>query len=400
MKKKLNMQIFFAIVLMQSLAANFAHPITPTLLMNLKVSDYMFGLAFAMMSFALFLFSPFWGKMREFFSAKILLLIGCAGYAFGQFLFGISKTEGSILFARAVSGFFVGAVGVSILIYVTEKSNKSVVGENLAKLAIIQALGGSFGYFIGGIIGLYSIPLTFHLQTFTLVLCGLLFFFLLEDTERKKENGIAVKDLMKEVNPLKSFLECRYFLKGYFTVILAVILIFTVGVNAFDQAFNYYLKAELHFSSLYNGGLKAVTGLITLFIVSTVCMRIMKKGEIMKHTVFILLLIFASVIGIMVSKATGIILGLAVLIHSMYAVVNPLLQDIMVKEGGEKGKNMLMGLYNSVRSLGMILGALFSGFLYSYNPKHPFILATASFLGSALIMMGLNRQLSRKNDKK
>lgn len=396
MKKRLNMQFFFGVVLIQSLAANFAHPITPTLLMELKVSEYMFGLAFAMMSFALFLFSPFWGKMREFFSTKLLLLIGCTGYAFGQFLFGIAKTEGTILLARAVSGFFVGAIGVSILIYVTEKSHKSIVGENLAKLAIIQALGGAFGYFVGGMIGLYSIPLTFHVQTITLTLCGILFYFFLEDTELKEKKKIEMKGLFKEVNPLKSFLECRKFLKGYFTVILSVILIFTMGINAFDQAFNYYLKAELHFSSLYNGGLKAITGIITLFVVSTICMWIMRRGKIIKHTAYLLFLIFVAVLGVMFSKATFAVLGLAVLIHSMYAIINPLLQDIMVKEGGEKGKNMLMGLYNSVRSLGMILGALFSGFLYSYNAKNPFYLAAGSFFASAFVMLFLGRVLKEK----
>lgn len=398
MIKKYNMQIFFGIVFIQALAANFAHPITPTLLLQLGVSEYMFGLAFATMAFALFLFSPFWGKMREFFSTKLLLFIGCVGYAFGQFLFGIATTETSILIARAVAGFFVGSVGVSVLIYITEKSNKSVIGENLAKLAIIQALGGSFGYFIGGMIGVYSIPLTFHVQTLTLTVCGFLFYFSLEDAGLKEPKKVEMKILVREINPLKSFLECRHFLKGYFPIILGVIILFTLGSNAFDQAFNYYLKAELHFSSAYNGSLKAVTGIITLLVVSTICMWIMRRGKIAKSTAYILFLSLGSMVGVMVSKRIFIVLSLAVLFHSMNAIINPLLQDIMVKEGGEKGRNMLMGLYNSVRSLGMILGALFSGFLYSYHPKNPFFLAGASFLISGFIMIFLDKKLGRKKD--
>lgn len=396
MVKKNNLKFFFGIVFLQSLAANFAHPITPTLLMNLKVSDYMFGLAFAMMSFALFLFSPFWAKMREFFSIKILLFIGCVGYALGQFLFGIAKTEVSILIARAVAGFFVGSVGVSILIYITEKSEKSKVGENLARLAIIQALGGAFGYFVGGMIGVYSIPFTFHLQTFTLTVCGFLFLFLLEDCSLTQTQKVELKVLLKEVNPLKSFLECRHFLKGYFPIILGVIILFTVGSNAFDQAFNYYLKAELHFSSVYNGSLKAVTGIITLLVVSTICMWIMRRGRIAKSTAYILFLSLFAIVGIMISKQIFVVLVLAIFIHSMYAIINPLLQDIMVREGGEKGRNMLMGLYNSVRSLGMIIGALFSGFLYSYHPKNPFFLAGASFLISGITLFFLGKKLDRK----
>ena len=51
--------IYYIIVALESLAANLAHPITPTLIQNLNLPDYMFGLMFAGMSITNFLFSPF-----------------------------------------------------------------------------------------------------------------------------------------------------------------------------------------------------------------------------------------------------------------------------------------------------------------------------------------------------
>ena len=57
----MNLLLYYIVVAIESLAANLAHPITPTLIHNLNLPDYMFGLMFAGMSVTNFLFSPFWG---------------------------------------------------------------------------------------------------------------------------------------------------------------------------------------------------------------------------------------------------------------------------------------------------------------------------------------------------
>ena len=49
-KEKNKLLFFFAVVCLQSMAANFAHPVTPTIIKNLGLGDYMFGLAFAGMA--------------------------------------------------------------------------------------------------------------------------------------------------------------------------------------------------------------------------------------------------------------------------------------------------------------------------------------------------------------
>ena len=61
---KYHLQLFFFAVALESLAANFAHPITPTLIQNLQLPDYSFGMLYAGMAFTNFLFSPFWAKQE------------------------------------------------------------------------------------------------------------------------------------------------------------------------------------------------------------------------------------------------------------------------------------------------------------------------------------------------
>ena len=62
MKYKTRFAAFFAAMVVFNLAANFAHPVTPTVIQNLKLHDYMFGVALAAMQFTNFLVSPSGGK--------------------------------------------------------------------------------------------------------------------------------------------------------------------------------------------------------------------------------------------------------------------------------------------------------------------------------------------------
>ena len=47
MKYKLRFAAFFTAMIVFNLAANFAHPVTPTVIQELQLHDYMFGVAFS-----------------------------------------------------------------------------------------------------------------------------------------------------------------------------------------------------------------------------------------------------------------------------------------------------------------------------------------------------------------
>lgn len=380
-----HMSLFFAVSLLQYIAANFAHPITPTLIHDLALPGYMFGAAFAAMSFTNFLFSPFWGKMREFVSIRTLIALGCFGYGFGQFLFGISTAQWSILVARCIAGFFVASIGVNSLIYITETSDREHSGKNLAIFVIIQALGAAGGYLLGGAVGFYSIRGTFIMQTLTLFLCGVLYFVLTDESKmvRISKKRLSRKEFIREVNPMKSFFDCKAFMTPSLAALFVVITLTGIGSNAFDQSFNYFLKAQFNLTPIYNGILKAVTGVLTLLFVSTVCMRMMKRKDITLPTVAVLAASSLSIFALFLISERNLFLLTALVFFSFNAVQTPLLQDSVTRGTSPEHRNILMGFYNAVRSLGMICGALFAGFLYDFGSMIPFALAAICFAFAA-----------------
>ena len=94
MKYKLRFSLFFTAMILFNLAANFAHPVTPTIIQELALPDYMFGLMMAAMMLSNFLFSPFWGKINAVISSRQTLLIGCLGYGAAQLGFAYARPRG------------------------------------------------------------------------------------------------------------------------------------------------------------------------------------------------------------------------------------------------------------------------------------------------------------------
>ena len=85
-----HMFLFFVVLSAFFVAASFAHPVTPTLIKEYDLNDYMFGVALAAMQTTNFLFSPFWGKLNNYISSRQAMLVCGIGYAVGQALFGMA----------------------------------------------------------------------------------------------------------------------------------------------------------------------------------------------------------------------------------------------------------------------------------------------------------------------
>ena len=79
MRYKLRFSLYFFAMTLYIFTSNFIHPITPTLIQDLNLPDYMFGLMPAATLLFMFLFSPFWGKITAIISSRNTFLITSFG---------------------------------------------------------------------------------------------------------------------------------------------------------------------------------------------------------------------------------------------------------------------------------------------------------------------------------
>ena len=377
MKYKTRFLLFFAGMVLFNLAANFAHPVTPTIIQELKLPDYMFGLMLACTQFTNFLFSPFWGKMNMSISSRQTLLICCVGYGVAQLGFACATTQAMILLVRILAGVFVGGIFVSFLTYVINVAKPEDQAKYLTYSATITAVCGAFGYLVGGVLGEFSIRGTFFLQAFCLCLAGVIFRLVcLPDGSRER---VDLKQISREANPLQAFADGKYFMNLAFVLLFAVNLLMNFANTGFDQVFNYYLKDQLGLTSSYNGLIKAAVGLISFVFNMTLCLWIIRKTNTKVSLAVLMGLCTLTAAGTLVFSEMGLFIGLSVFVYAGYSVSLPVLQHVVAMQAEPEQKNLVMGFYNAIKSLGSVVGSLMAGFLYAVQIKLPFVVVAVAY---------------------
>lgn len=368
----------FVVIALYYLVANFVHPVSPTFYKMLQLPDYMFGVAFACMMVTNFIFSPFWGNAaRQIGTSKALSICLC-GYAFGQFLFAMSQNSLHIGLARAVSGIFAGGMEVCFILYNIEHSDDINRGSNLAKAATITAVANAFGYMIGGVIGDISVKLDMFTQVGCLLVLAVLLRFVLKDNEKGREKK-AWKQLVHDSNPLASFMKAKGLITASLMIFLIMALCTNFGSTSYDQSFNYYIRDQYGFPPSYNGLLKGAVGLITLLMNSTVCLYILRHTNIYRSIIYVFAILSIMLIGIIKINRVVPFIILNVVFFGFNAVYKPLLQN-MISSHGKENAGLLIGLYNSMLSIGSVCGALIAGFLYKVGPRYPFVCSFIMFV--------------------
>ena len=394
MKYKTRFLFFFAAMILFNLAANFAHPVTPTIIKDLALPDYMFGLMLAAMQFSNFLFSPFWGKLNGAISSRQTLMICCVGYGVAQLGFACATTQGMILLVRVLAGVFVGGIFVSFLTYVINTAKPEDQAKYLTYSATIQAVCGAFGYLVGGVLGEFSIRGTFFLQAFCLGLAGVMFRLVcLPDGQQEK---VDLKQIAREANPLQAFIDGKYFLNMAFVMLFAVNILMNFANTGFDQVFNYYLKDQLGLTSAYNGIIKAAVGLISFVFNMTVCLWIIRKTDTRKSLILLMALCTLAAAGALLVPQISLFILLSVFVYAGYSVSLPVLQNMVAVQADPARKNLVMGFYNATKSLGSIIGSLMAGFLYGVHIKLPFAVVAVAYGISVLAAVGYLLQCRKK----
>lgn len=386
LKIKSRTLLFFIILFVFNMAANFVHPVTPTIIVDLNLNDYMFGLAMAAMMLMNFLFSPFWGKIAGYISSKTVMLICGIGYAVGQIFFGLAQTEIQFLLARMFAGIFIGGSYVSFLTYTVNVSDDENRGKNLAVNATVQAVSASFGYFVGGMIGEINVYWSVWLQVITLAGTSVLHFLFLENDRQPGLEKFTPKMLLTSSNPFAAILQTRKFMTVMIALIFLVYGLGNLGYIAFEQCFNFYLRDQFGLSSGYNGVIKAALGVISLVANATLCMWIMKKKNASFYMTLVLSVCSCAMIGVIFASGMVPFIIVNIIFFAFYFVSLPLIQNKTAALGKGENSNLVMGAFNSVKSFGSIFGSALAGFIYELGAKLPFVFGFTAFFASAVCM--------------
>lgn len=376
--RKVSLYRFFVIEAFYSCFQGLVHPITPTLFTSLNFPDYVFGVVFASTATGMFIFSPIWGRLGDKIGHSRAFSIALPIYATSQVAFGFSKTPIMAIFTRFFSGAAGGGALVAALAYIVNVTTDENRGRVMSYYAAINAVAMSMGYFVGGVVGSVSIRAVFAIQATTLCLGSLATFIFIKDPDIMESSFI-------QTSHIGSLSAMKDKLSTVLIIMFLVSLLATISSTSFDNSFNYYIKAELNLPSTYNGVIKAITGLVGLIANFTINIYLIKRTNLKKSVIAILAMcvMFSMLTPFVGNKSLFFLFSL--LYYASNSIYIPIQQVLVMENADENSSGFISGLYNSVKSIGMIFGSLASGFLYSINSKLPFFIAALSFALGALV---------------
>lgn len=367
MKKK-SLIIFYLFNFLVLATFNLAHPVTPRLINELDLPSYMFGVFFALMSIGSYIFSPIWGSLSDFKGRKKFLIFGVLSYGVAQLGFGLSQHTLIISFFRLLAG----CLSVSYIAVMMACINDLISKENriktLAYLSATVAMGGAVGSIIGGWVGHANYLTTFIFQFVCCILLAVaISFFMPETLKRKKEGKVTLS-----LNHLK-FKKPSFELDSMLGSLIVTVVLLTIMTTSYNSNIGYFVESDLGLPTYLNGVILSISPLIAIFVNFIISPRVASRFDGLKSLIFIAGFSGASLLIWSLSSHLVIMAVFFIAYLIVSALALPIYQGL-ISEYADDNAGEIMGIQNSARSVGMIIGSLSAGFLYGIASQLPFVL--------------------------
>ena len=368
---------------------NFHHPVTPSHFTNLGMPNHIFGTSYAMMVFTSFLTAPIWGSWGDRNSRMKVLFLSTFIYGIGQLGFGLSKSLGSILFFRGISGVANGGFSgglMAAIVDTTIEENRGIAMSNYTAIMLVMT---SIGFLIGGLLGDINPQYVIFIQAISMIIVSFGFIFIVGETN-SKSNSYSDKKVVFIWDILRDAKNSKEVFSPWVVVFLGITFFIYIAQSSNVNAFNYYLKEQLDLKPIVNGVWKTVTGIVGLIANLTINAWIFRKKDILSSLVGIILLSVISGIMILLNTAIYPFMIWNLIFYTLITILIPILQNLAV-EGDSKDVGFMSGIYNAIRALGEVFGSTVAGFTYNISSLAPFALAAGS-LSIAFILSLIGRR--------
>lgn len=389
MKKEVTRKTFFVleVAFLYGLLANLGHPVTPAYLSVLNLSS-SFGYFLAAMNVGILLTAPLWGSFGDTKNRKIMVAIGFIIYAIGQLLFGVFNTTNTIIIARLISGVGNGAITVNMLSYISKsKILKERRKEVTSSYIVFNVLGTSVGSALGGIIGgaFSNYSNVFYIQAGLLLLFGIILLFIHSTKDE-------VKTEARSKNPFASLKDIKK-INSFYLLFLSAILMIAICFSNVTKYLDKYFDDTGH-SPLFLGNFNVIVGIVTLIASLLLLPQINKKLDSYKGSIIFCLI---AAISVFLSFNLPNMIGIFSF-YFIYIIAKTILEPLTVSILSNNDKipvGILMGVRQSIISLGAIIGMIVAGYIYDYSSILLFNICSLLFVISALILFSIKNMKGR-----
>ncbi len=355
-------------------------PILPFYVESFGASAFVVTLLFATYSFFSFFSAPLLGAWSDKIGRRPVLIISIFSTALGWLVFAAAGNLFFLFLGRIIDGAAAGnfPIAQSYLLDIAKDDKERT--SNLGLIGAVFGVGLIIGPALGGLLSAWALDFPFW---FVGGLASINFVLALMNIPETNQNRRLDKKI--EINPFKPLLGAlnnKSLRLGFIAWFL-----FSVAIASQQSIMALYLNAEFDFNSLMVGLVMTAMGLILIinqgFALKKIWLRYFKE----RFLIVWLTLLLA--VGFFLMGITYFLIfsfGLA-FVAIAQSVLRAVITSEMTRRGAGDDRGMILGVLNSVMSLGLISGPIMAGYLFGLKTNLPFLAAGIFGLAAYLILI-------------
>ena len=397
-RKRSPLLVAFVTVFLDLVGFGIIIPIQPFLAETFGATATVVTILGGTYSFMQFIFAPIWGRLSDRVGRRPIILFGIFASIIGYTIFGFAETLTLLFISRAITGFGNAniATAQAVVSDVTDASNRA---KGMGIIGAAFGLGFIFGPALGGWLGQYdpSYPAfgAAILGTGNLIMA----FFLLPETLKPGSTAGASRrnfslKVMRETTSMANVPQ-----------LLTVTLISIGAFAVFEQVISLYIehawlnvetlsaKERVASASRLTAIYLVCVGLAAAYVQGRLIGKLSKKyGELKLGRIGLLIMgISVAATPYLIdakSYTLMIISGIAVAFGT--GLCNPSMTSLLSRSVPDDRQGGVLGLNQSIASLGRVLGPLVSGAMFQYYAKLPLLFS------GGVILLAIFATLSMK----
>ena len=340
--------------------------------------------------------SPFWGQWSDRVGRRPLILLGIAGSAVAQILFGLASSVAMLYVVRALGGFLSAAMLPAATAYVADITTEGDRAKGMALVGTAASLGAIVGPAFGGLttredlyitLGLFDLKIENYAPPFFLAATLMFLTFLVafrwlpESLPSRSASRVTVGKASRNENRSLNWQR----LSKLLLLLLGLTTISQFGLTLFEVVFALQAQDKLGYSPIQTGFVFMMCGgVMTVFqivVVSSLTRYISSIAQVWLGFV----LMGSGVLLLIMARSLPIVLGVVALLAFGMALITPNLIALISKRGSQHTGTVL-GIQNTANSLGQVGGATLGGVLYAWQVNVPYGFAGVLLVGTGLLL--------------
>jgi DHA1 family tetracycline resistance protein-like MFS transporter len=389
----------FLVIFVNVLGFGLIIPLLPFYVERLGGSPEIVTLIIALYALVQFVTAPIIGRLSDRFGRKPVLIWTTAGTAVAHVILGFSDGLWMVILSRALAGAMAGNLGVAFA-YIGDVVERKESAKAYGRLTTGFTLGFTFGPALGGLLAgsdmetaNFMVP-AFTAATLSIVACLCAVVFLPESHPADK------REVHSAGKPKKSLAD-QFRLVMNDNILWKLAIVSFLFFMAWTQLLSIFAlwsdrvleqgPARIGMLFMYMG----LVGSITQFVMTGPLVKKIGEQRVLHLTTVGMLI---GLTGLTLSGSLVWVLISLTVASAANSLFTPVSTSVVAQSAEPKERGAILGIFQSIGSLGRVAGPLFSGAAFAnlgYNS--PFHIGALVMVPCLILLLMVSRAVKNQN---